>query len=192
MADFHHQRVSPKVRELNLWTDVRLLMFDDILLYVRLWPTRSWTVLPLVFLYKLYGVPTCSLLKLGRCWSTTNEEDLPRCAAAAVLLWWKCVNVVFQKCTEAFTCQTIGTPKLPCNGEGRKSWMETGGTKRQMPVDLWIARWGWVGSVELYKKNMKWWWYCCSNYFHWNIKELQHSKHYKSKSMVLPRFKLVV
>lgn len=33
-----------------------LLMFDDILFYVRLWPTRSWTVLPSVFL-----VPSSSL-----------------------------------------------------------------------------------------------------------------------------------
>ena len=70
----------------------------------------------------------CSLLKLGRCWSTRQtQEDLPRCAAAAaVLLWWKCANVVFQKCTEAFTCQRkIGTPKLPCNGGfvGNPEWI---------------------------------------------------------------------
>ena len=92
-------------------------------------------------------VPSSSL---GDVDQRQTQEDLPRCAAAAVLLWWKCANVVFQKCTEAFTCQRkIGTPKLPCNGEGRKSRMETGGTKRQNArgfVDCAVGM-GWFGWV---------------------------------------------
>ena len=43
---------------------------------------------------------------------------------------------------------------LATEKDGNPEW-RLAEPKDKMPVDLWIARWGWVGSVELYKKNMK-------------------------------------